>query len=81
MPEDLKARATAKLEEHIAWLEPQDHLQRATNGFRSTISFMNSNDNTKHLEKFNRVTQQLDAVRTENFYTVFPELEELAKYA
>ena len=81
MPEDLKAQATAKLEEHIAWLEPQDHLQRATNGFRSTVQFMNSQDNTQHLIKFNSVTQQLDSVRTESFYTVFPELEDLKQYA
>jgi len=80
LPKELKAQATQKLEEHIAWLEPQDHLQRATNGFRSTISFMNNTDNTQHLSKFNHVTQQLDAVRTENFYTVFPELQGLAQY-
>ena len=81
LPEDLKAQATAKLLEHIAWLEPQDHLQRATNGFRSTIQFMNSQDNTQHLRKFNSVTQQLDGVRTESFYSVFPELEDLKQYA
>ena len=81
LPEDLKAQATEKLEQHIAWLEPQDHLQRATNGFRSTIQFMNSQDNTQHLRKFNSVTQQLDGVRTESFYAVFPELKDLKQYA
>jgi len=81
LPADLKELATAKLEEHIAWLSPQDHLQRATNGFKSTISFMNSQDNTQHLKKFNKVTAQLDAVRTENFYEVFPELVSLQQYA
>jgi hypothetical protein len=80
LPEYMKQDVTAKLEEHIAWLSPQDHLQRATNGFRSTISFMNSQDNTQHLKKFNQVTAQLDAVRTENFYEVFPELASLQVY-
>ena len=80
LPEDIKNDVTAKLEAHIAWLEPQDHLQRATNGFKSTIGFMNSQDNTQNLGKFNSVTAQLDEVRTENFYTVFPELQSLAQY-
>jgi len=81
LPADMKQDITAKLEEHIEWLSPQDHLQRATNGFRSTISFMNNQDNTKHLKKFNSVTAQLDSVRSENFYEVFPELESLRQYA
>ena len=81
LPQELKAQATEKLEEHIAWLQPQDHLKRATNGLRSTISFMNSQTNTQHLKKFNQVTAQLDAVRTENFYEVFPELAGLQVYA
>ena len=80
LPANLKAQATQKLEEHIAWLEPQDHLQRATNGFKSTISFMNGADNTQHLSKFNSVTSLLDHVREEKFYTVFPELESLQAY-
>ena len=42
---------------------------------------MNNQDNTKHLKKFNEVTNQLDKVRTENFYQVFPELESLQQYA
>jgi len=81
LPADIKQDVTAKLEEHVAWLSPQDHLQRATNGFKSTIQFMNSQDNTKHLKKFNQVTAQLDSVRTENFYEVFPELASLQQYA
>jgi len=81
LPEYMKQDVTAKLEAHIAWLSPQDHLQRATNGFKSTISFMNSQDNTQHLKKFNQVTAQLDSVRTENFYEVFPELASLQVYA
>lgn len=81
LPQDMKQDVTQKIEEHINWLTPKDHLQRATNGFRSTITFMNSQDNTKHLKKFNSVTAQLDSVRTENFYEVFPELQSLKQYA
>jgi len=77
LPPDMKQEVTAKLQEHINWLSPQDHLQRATNGFKSTIQFMNAQDNTKHLSKFNQVTEKLDNVRTESFYEVFPELVRL----
>ncbi len=81
LPTEMKVDITHQLKEHIDWLSPKDHLQRATNGFKSLISFMNNQDNTKHLKKFNEVTNQLDKVRTENFYQVFPELESLQQYA
>ena len=38
-------------------------------------------EDTKHLQKFNQVTNQLDAVRNESFYDVFPELAGLKQYA
>ena len=76
----MKTDITAQIKEHIEWLSPKDHLQRAT-GPKSLISFMNGSDNTKHLEKFNEVTSQLDSVRTESFYDVFPELAGLKQYA
>ena len=81
LPQNMKKDITSKLEDHINWLNSKDHLQRATNGFKSLISFMNAQDNIKHLQKFNEVTNQLDKVRTENFYEVFPELEGLKQYA
>jgi len=81
LPGNIKKDFTQKLNEHIDWLSPKDHLQRATNGFKSLISFMNAQDNTKHLQKFNQVTNQLDKVRTEHFYKVFPELESIKQYA
>ena len=76
----MKKDITAQIKEHIDWLSLKDHLQRATNGFKSLISFMNSQDNTKHLQKFNQVTSQLDNVRTEDFYQVFPELASIKQY-
>ena len=81
LPKHMKIDITDKINAHIDWLSPKDNLQRATNGFRSLVSFMNGSDNTKHLEKFNEVTSQLDSVRTENFYDVFPELTGLKQYA
>ena len=48
----MKTDITAQIKEHIEWLSPKDHLQK-TNGSQSLISFMNNQDNTKHLQKFN----------------------------
>jgi organic radical activating enzyme len=80
LPEYLKNIVTKKIQEHIEWLSPQDHLQRATNGFKSSLSFMNNTDNTQNLKKFNQVTSQLDSVRNEKFYNIFPELKGIQDY-
>ncbi len=39
-----------KYEEHIKWLEPQDKLQRATNGFKSLLSFIMSESTDRDIE-------------------------------
>ena len=59
---------------HIAWLEPQDKLQRATNGFKSALNIMHSNDATEHWARFVDETAKLDNLRGENFWTTFTEL-------
>jgi uncharacterized Fe-S cluster-containing radical SAM superfamily protein len=61
---------------HLAWLEPQDHLTRATTGYRSALNFLN-NDNSQLLQKFWNKTRQLDSVRSENVLEYIPELEAL----
>lgn len=61
-------------EEHIAWLEPQDTLKRATTGFKSLISLMKSNNSSDKWQLFVDQTKKLDEVRNENFWNVFPEL-------
>lgn len=81
LPSEMKKRIEELYNSHIEWLSPQDDLARAVNGFRSAITFMNANDNTKLLKEFVYRTDQLDEFRNENFFAVFPELEELRKYA
>ena len=39
-----------KYEEHIAWLEPQDKLQRATNGFKSMLNFILTDPENREVE-------------------------------
>ena len=66
-----------KIRAHIEWLEPQDKLQRATNGFKSLLNIMNSQSNTQHWPRFVEETAKLDGIREENFWEVFPEFKEL----
>lgn len=65
-------------EKHIAWLEPQDKLQRATNGFKSALNFIRASDRSDLLPRFREEVTKLDNIRNENFWKTFPELNELA---
>jgi len=52
-PEDFKRDVIVPAyEQHIAWLTPQDSLRRATNGFRSTLNFLNSSDQSHLWPRF-----------------------------
>ena len=64
-------------ERHIEWLEPQDNLQRATNGYKSVINLMRGGDSSHLLPKFRQEIDKLDLIRKENFWDTFPELKEL----
>jgi hypothetical protein len=75
LPEDFKRNVVVPAyEEHIAWLEPQDKLQRATNGFKSVLNFIMANDRSDQLERFREEIKKLDDIRNENFWNTFPEL-------
>ena len=65
-------------EKHIEWLEPLDKLQRATSGYKSLINMMKSGDASNLLSRFREEVKKLDSIRNENFWKVFPELNELA---
>ena len=73
-PVEYKKRIQAKFNEHLEWLRPLDHLNRATTGFESAITFMNATDNTQLIEKFWHKTHELDTIRRENILDVIPEL-------
>lgn len=74
---EYKQQIRQKFEDHLAWLRPQDKLQRATVGFESAINFMMSTDNTELIPKFWSKTQQLDGIRKENLLDIIPELKAL----
>ena len=62
-------------EKHIAWLEPQDKLQRATTGYKSLLNLLTAQDASHLLPRFREEIQKLDNIRNENFWETFPELK------
>ena len=79
LPEKFKREvAIPAYEQHIAWLEPQDKLQRATNGFKSVLNFIRANDRSDLLPRFQEEIKKLDDIRNENFWNTFPELNGIA---
>jgi hypothetical protein len=80
LPQYYKDQVTAKVQEHITWLRPQDHLQRATSGFEGMLHFMNSADNSHLLQEFFRVNDIHDGYRKELFEDTFSEYKDLRSY-
>ena len=71
--EEYKDEINRRYQAHLAWLRPQDELNRATVGFESALQYLKT-DNTHLLEKFWNKTKQLDDIRNENILDVIPEL-------
>ena len=77
-PEEFKQRVIyPAYKEHIAWIDPQDTLRRATTGYQSLLSLMQGNDGTTHWPRFVEEINLLDNLRNENFWATFPEFAEL----
>jgi radical SAM protein with 4Fe4S-binding SPASM domain len=79
LPEEFKRDVVIPAyEQHIAWLEPQDTLKRATTGYQSLLNLLTAQDASHLLPRFREEIAKLDTIRNENFWKVFPELNELA---
>jgi len=76
LPQDFKEQIKYKWEKHLRWLEPQDHIGRATEGYRSAIKFLDD-DHTHLFDEFKRFNTEFDQLRSEDFASVFPELADL----
>jgi hypothetical protein len=63
----------ARWQKHLKWLEPQDHIGRATEGYKSSIKFLDD-DHTHLLDEFEAFNVEFDKLREENFNDVYPEL-------
>jgi len=80
LPQEFKDQVQVKIEDHIRWLEPQDHLKRATSGYQGILNFMQE-DQSALLGEFFRVNDRHDEYRKEQFETVFPEYKTLRSHA
>ena len=76
-PAEYKEELSTRYLNHIMWLQDQDPLGRATQGFESAITFMMATDNTHLIDTFWRKTHELDEIRKENIMEVIPELAAL----
>jgi len=76
LPQDFKEQIKYKWEKHLRWLEPQDHIGRATEGYKSAIKFLDD-DHTHLFDEFKRFNTEFDQLRSEDFASVFPELANL----
>lgn len=81
LPAIYKQELEEKILQHIYWLGPKDKLKRATNGYKSMISYMQQNNNTHLLKEFFKINDQFDELRKETFQQVFPEYKDLRLYA
>lgn len=71
---EFKDMLVKKYIDHIAWLRPQDNLNRATAGFESAIKFLTSTDNSHLINEFWEKTVLLDNLRNERILDILPEL-------
>ena len=79
LPTDFKNKVVVPAyEKHIEWLDSQDPLRRATNGFKGVLNFLLANDNYEKFSVFKEEIKKLDKIRNENFWKVFPELNDIA---
>lgn len=77
LPKHLKDRARERIESHIEWLRSIKAKRLTIQQWQSVITFMDHSDDSNLLRKFHHYTNSLDRIRSESFYDVFPELEEL----
>lgn len=81
LPSVYKEQVIQKVNDHINWLAPNDHLHRATSGYQGLINFINEQDNSHLLSEFFRVNDIHDSYRKESFDQIFPEYKDLRTYA
>ena len=74
LPKNLKQAVTTRYQEHIDWIESHGGNVDA---WQTAIEFVNHTDNSKHLPLFLERTEKLDQLRSEDTFSVFPELTSL----
>ena len=59
-PQEYKKRVEEKYRKHMAWLQKNDHLTRASKGYESAIKWMNDKDTSNNLPMFFNLTKKYD---------------------
>ena len=77
MPLKMKHKLTSQINAHIDYIKDKDPLNRASTGFKSLLTFLWANDNSKHIPSFVKLVNKLDRFRKEDTWNTFPELGEL----
>lgn len=84
IPEWKKQEIEKLFLKHIEWLTQFSDCGSTINRYQNAINFMysdiESHDLKESLQFFNRVTKKLDAIRQEDFFSVFPEHENIRQY-
>tara|TARA_R110000796_G_scaffold74996_1_gene168427 strand:- start:448 stop:1770 length:1323 start_codon:yes stop_codon:yes gene_type:complete len=80
LPKIYKEQVKEKILEHIEWLRPLDHLNRAVVGYESILTFMENQDKQTLLHNFIEVNDKHDDYRKELFEDTFPEYKDLRSY-
>jgi radical SAM protein with 4Fe4S-binding SPASM domain len=80
LPKAYKEQVREKIQEHIEWLKPQDHLNRAVVGYEAMLKFMEQGDKESLLGEFFKVNDRHDGYRQESFEQVFTEYKDLKNY-
>ena len=76
IPDWKKKKIEILFRDHIEWLKLEPNTTRVIKEFSDAINFMYSvdtNDDFIGKEEFFSITEKLDTMRKENFYSVFPE--------
>ena len=73
LPMPDKEAVIEKYNEHIDYISPLDTLQRATNGYKSAINFIEQPSIPTKLDEFKELTNKMDTIRNESFNKTFPE--------
>lgn len=68
-----------KIQKHLDWLRPLDHLNRATTGFESALRYLDTGNRQDQLPVFWEKMKNLDRVRNQSTLDIIPELHELTK--
>ena len=82
LSKELKKTAEKRIEEHVTWLENQSvedqkKMNYVLRQYRNIINYLNHDGDEKARLNFPQKIAELDALRDEDFVSVFPELKSL----